>query len=208
MVKETPGTTERPATERGVVAQTGAGLSRSNIFGLVATSLVLLALIAVLIARLQQANQAVSSTLGLQVIGHAAPDFTIPEVWNGAPGQTVHLADLKGKPVVLNFWASWCDECKLELPTLQAGYEKYQASGVVFIGLAFNDDKDNGLPFLKKYKVTYPAGRDKDGDIAVAYGVTNVPETIYIGRDGHVVSKTQGGLAPEQLEADLQKILK
>src|SRR5215813_14195347 len=119
MAKEPPGTTETPASEREANAQTGAGPSRSNIFGLAATVLVLLALIALLVVRLQQANQAVSSTPTYPLVGHAAPSFTAP-VWNGAPGQTVHLAELKGKPVGLNFWASWCAPCKEEMPTLQA----------------------------------------------------------------------------------------
>jgi cytochrome c biogenesis protein CcmG/thiol:disulfide interchange protein DsbE len=207
MVKETPGTTETPADERGVVAQTGAGLSRSNIFGLAATALALLALMAVLVVRLQQANQAVSSAPTYPLVGHAAPDFTAP-VWNGASGQTVHLADLKGKPVVLNFWASWCAPCKEEMPTLQAGYDKYQASGVVFIGLAFNDTKENGQPFLEKYKITYLAGPDSDGKTSIAYGVTGVPETVFIGRDGRVVSKTPGGVSAEQLDAGIQQLLK
>jgi cytochrome c biogenesis protein CcmG/thiol:disulfide interchange protein DsbE len=207
MVKETPGTTETPADERGAVAQAGAGLSRSNIFGLAATALVLLALMAVLFVRLQQANQAVSSAPTYPLVGHAAPDFTAP-VWNGSPGQTVHLADLKGKPVVLNFWASWCAPCKEEMPTLQAGYDKYRASGVVFVGLAFNDTKENGQPFLEKYKITYLAGPDSDGKTSIAYGVTGVPETVFIGRNGRVVSKTPGGVSAEQLDAGIQQVLK
>jgi cytochrome c biogenesis protein CcmG/thiol:disulfide interchange protein DsbE len=207
MVKETPGTTEKPVRESDARAQTGAGLSRSNIFGLAATSLVLLALIALLVVRLQQANQAVSSTPSYPLIGHAAPDFTAP-VWNGASGQTMHLADLKGKPVVLNFWASWCAPCQEEMPTLQAGYDKYRANGVVFIGLAFNDTQANGQPFLEKYKITYLAGPDSDGKTAIAYGVTGVPETVFIGRDGRVVSKTPGGVSAEQLAAGVQQVLK
>jgi cytochrome c biogenesis protein CcmG, thiol:disulfide interchange protein DsbE len=207
MVKETPGTTETPASERGVVVQTGAGLSRSNIFGLAATALALLALMAVLVVRLQQANQAVSSAPTYPLVGHAAPDFTAP-VWNGTSGQTVHLADLKGKTVVLNFWASWCAPCKEEMPTLQAGYDKYRASGVVFVGLAFNDTKENGQPFLEKYKITYLAGPDSDGKTSIAYGVTGVPETVFIGRDGRVVSKTPGGVSAEQLDAGIQQLLK
>jgi cytochrome c biogenesis protein CcmG/thiol:disulfide interchange protein DsbE len=207
MAQETPGTTETPASEREANAQTGAGLSRSNIFGLAATSLVLLALIAVLVVRLQQANQAVSSTPTFPLVGHAAPDFTTP-VWNGTPGQTVHLADLKGKPVVLNFWASWCGPCVEEMPRLQAGYEKYRASGVVFVGLAFNDTQANGKPFLDKYKISYPAGPDSDGKTSIAYGVTGVPETVFIGRDGRVVSKTPGGVSAEQLDAGIQQLLK
>jgi cytochrome c biogenesis protein CcmG/thiol:disulfide interchange protein DsbE len=207
MAKETPGTTETPANLRSDVAQTGAGLSRSNIFGLAATALVLLALMGVLFVRLQQANQAISSAPMYQLVGHAAPDFTAT-VWNSKSAQTVHLADFKGKPVVLNFWASWCAPCKDEMPALQAGYEKYRASGVVFVGLAFNDTQANGQPFLDKYKITYPAGPDKDGQISIAYGVTGVPETVFIGRDGRVVSKTPGGLDDKQLDAGIQQLLK
>jgi cytochrome c biogenesis protein CcmG/thiol:disulfide interchange protein DsbE len=207
MVKETPGTTEKPVSESDAGAHTGAGLSRSNIFGLAATSLVLLALIALLVVRLQQANQAVSSTPSYPLVGHAAPDFTAP-VWNGASGQTVHLADLKGKPVVLNFWASWCAPCQEEMPTLQAGYDKYRASGVIFIGLAFNDKQADGQSFLAKYKITYLAGPDSDGKTSIAYGVTGVPETVFIGRDGRVVSKTPGGVSAEQLDAGIQQLLK
>jgi cytochrome c biogenesis protein CcmG, thiol:disulfide interchange protein DsbE len=193
--------------ERSASVLAGAGLSRSNIFGLAATSLVLLALIVVLVVRLQQANQAVSSAPTYPLVGHAAPDFTAP-VWNGTPGQTVHLADLKGKPVVLNFWASWCAPCKEEMPTLQAGYTKYQANGVVFVGLAFQDKKEDGQPFLDKYKITYLAGPDENGKVSIAYGVTGVPETVFIGRDGRVVSKTPGGVSAEQLDAGIQQLLK
>jgi cytochrome c biogenesis protein CcmG/thiol:disulfide interchange protein DsbE len=207
MVKETPGTTETPADERSAAAQTGAGLSRSNIFGLAATALVLLALMAVLVVRLQQANQAVSSAPTYPLVGHAAPDFTAP-VWNGTSRQTVHLADLQGQPVVLNFWASWCAPCKEEMPTLQAGYDKYRASGVVFIGLAFNDTQASGQPFLEKYKITYPAGPDENGKVSIAYGVTGVPETVFIGRDGRVVSKTPGGVSAGQLDAGIHQLLK
>jgi cytochrome c biogenesis protein CcmG/thiol:disulfide interchange protein DsbE len=207
MVKETPGTTETPANERDVGAQTSAGLSRSNIVGLALTALALLALMGVLFVRLQQANQAVSSAPTYPLVGHAAPDFSAP-VWNGASGEMVHLADLKGKPVVLNFWASWCAPCVEEMPRLQAGYDKYRASGVVFVGLAFNDTQASGQPFLEKYKITYPAGPDKDGQISVAYGVTGVPETVFIGRDGRVVSKTPGGVSVDQLDAGIQQLLK
>ena len=91
---------------------------------------------------------------------------------------------------------------------MQAGYDKYRASGVVFVGLAFNDTQANGQPFLEKYKITYPAGPDSDGKTSIAYGVTGVPETVFIGRDGRVVSKTPGGVSAEQLDAGIQQLLK
>ena len=91
---------------------------------------------------------------------------------------------------------------------MQAGYEKYRASGVVFVGLAFNDTQANGQTFLDKYKITYPAGPDKDGQISINYGVTGVPETVFIGRDGRVVSKTPGGIDDKRLDAGVQQLLK
>jgi cytochrome c biogenesis protein CcmG/thiol:disulfide interchange protein DsbE len=94
------------------------------------------------------------------------------------------------------------------MPRLQAGYDKYRASGVVFIGLAFSDTRANGQPFLEKYKITYLAGPDSDGKTSIAYGVTGVPETVFIGRDGRVVSKTPGGVSAEQLDAGIQQLLK
>jgi cytochrome c biogenesis protein CcmG/thiol:disulfide interchange protein DsbE len=207
MVKETPGAAETQTSERTTPEGPRAGLSRGNIIGLAATALTLVALLAVLFVRLQQANQAISSAPSYPLIGHAAPDFAT-QVWNGAANQTIHLADLKGKPVVLNFWASWCEPCKEEMPTLQASYDHYHSSGVVFVGLAFNDTKENGLPFLSKYHITYPAGPDSDGRITVAYGVTGVPETVFIGRDGRVVSKAPGGVSAAQLDAGVQQVLK
>jgi len=185
----------------------GTGLSGRGLLGLVVTMAVAGALMLLLLSRLITAGQAAQQASPYPLVGHAAPDFTV-QLWNGASGQQVRLADLKGKPVVLNFWASWCDACQVEAPALQAAYQKYRAQGVAFVGLAFDDTADHGKPFLQKYGTTYPAGPDVDGKITVAYGVTGVPETIFIGRDGKIAGKMLSWSGAGELEAGIQGILK
>jgi len=184
----------------------GAGLTPRNLMGLTITMALSGALMLILLVRLIGASQAVASAPPYPLVGHTAPGFSIT-LWNGSAGQTLRLSDLKDKVVVLNFWASWCDNCTQELPALQGAYEQYRAKGVVFVGVAFADTPEHGKPFLQKYAVTYPSGPDADGSIAIAYGITGVPETIFIGRDGKIASKAPGGVDRASLDADLKGIV-
>jgi cytochrome c biogenesis protein CcmG/thiol:disulfide interchange protein DsbE len=161
-----------------------------------------------LLSRLIGASQMVASVPPYPLIGHPAPNFTIT-LWSGAaPGQgSLHLADLKGKVVVLNFWASWCDTCSLEAPDLQSAYEQYRDKGVVFVGMAYDDTAEHGKPFLQKYGITYPSGPDQTGAYAVAYGVAGPPETIFIARDGKIASKAPGGVVRATLDANLKGLV-
>jgi cytochrome c biogenesis protein CcmG/thiol:disulfide interchange protein DsbE len=185
----------------------GAGLTPRGFVGLTLTMLLSGALMVILLVRLIGASQAVASAPPYPLVGHPAPGFTVT-LWNGTSGQTLRLADLKGKVVVLNFWASWCESCTQELPALESAYQQYQAKGVVFVGLAYGDTPEHGKPFLQKYGVTYPSGPDGNGAISVAYGVTGVPETIFIGRDGKIASKAPGGVDASSLDAGLRGIIK
>lgn len=184
----------------------GGGLTPRSLMSLTITMALSGALMLILLVRLIGASQAVASAPPYPLAGHAAPGFTIA-LWNGAPGQTLRLSDLKGKVVVLNFWASWCDNCTQELPALQGAYEQYRARGVVFVGVAFADTLEHGKPFLQRYAVTYPAGPDADGSVSIAYGVTGVPETIFIGRDGKIASKAPGGVDRASLDAGLKGLV-
>ena len=131
---------------------------------------------------------------------------TIPPIPPGAPdfeltlfdGSTFHLADHRGKVVVLNFWASWCDPCRDEMPALQAAAE---AAGdeVVFVGVgAKNDDADDARAFAEEFGITYPAGQDTGGEnraygpIQLAYNVIGFPATFIIDSDGNIDSLTMG----------------
>ena len=182
------------------------GLSRNAIVGLAVTSLASALLIVLLIARLAAAGSAAGSAPSTSLVGHAAPDFTI-QVWNGAAGRTIHLADLKGKVVLVNFYASWCADCTEEVPLLQRFWQQYQTRAVVFLGVAYQDRQADSLSFLKQYAVSYPCGPDVGGTAATDYGVTGVPETALIDQHGVVVRHYNGAVDDATLSAALQSLL-
>ncbi|HEX8996182.1 MAG TPA: TlpA disulfide reductase family protein [Ktedonobacterales bacterium] len=180
---------------------------RRGLIILAISAVVTLALIALLAMRLAAAGAAVSKAPSFTLDGKPAPDFTT-SVYNGAAGQSIHLAALKGKPVVVNFFASWCDPCVEEAPVLAAGWQKYAPQGVVFIGIVYQDTQQNALDFARQYNVSYSIGSDTNGETAISYGVTGVPETVFINRQGVVVSKTDGALDTGSLDRAVQAILK
>jgi thiol-disulfide isomerase/thioredoxin len=133
-----------------------------------------------------------------------APDFTLQSL----EGKTVSLSDFRGKPVVLNFWATWCEPCKIEMPWFVDFQKQYGPAGVQFLGVAMDDagPKEIG-EFAASMKVNYPIliGKDTVGD---AYGgVQFLPETFYIDRDGKVVDKAFGLKGRGEIEDDIKKIL-
>lgn len=139
------------------------------------------------------------------LVGKAAPDFTLPAV-NG--GSQVHLASFKGKPVVLNFWASWCDPCNQEAPVLSRAAADMKAKGVVMLGVDGPENINNARDFIQKYGVTYQNVQDTvNSTTAISYGVTAFPETFFINKDGIVVEHS---IAPftslQEFQQELAKI--
>ncbi len=130
-----------------------------------------------------------------------APDFELTLF----DGSTFHLADSRGKVVVLNFWASWCDPCRAEMPALQAAAVT-AGDDVVFVGVAAkNDNAGDARAFAEEFGITYPVGQDTGGDnaaygpIQLAYNVIGFPATFIIDPDGNVDSLTMGPI--EDLDA-------
>lgn len=196
---------------KDVTEQPRPQLSRRAIVGFVVTSLVSASLLLLLFLRLLTANQAIGNSGFQSIVGHAAPDFTAP-LLNGDAGQNVHLASLKGKPVVLNFWGSWCIPCGDEAPVLEAASKQYAAQGVVFLGIAEQDSPGNSLRFIQQYGITYLMARDgKDdntlGTVSIAYGVPSPPMTIFINAQGVVVDEFTGTLSKNLLDTRVAKIL-
>jgi cytochrome c biogenesis protein CcmG, thiol:disulfide interchange protein DsbE len=139
------------------------------------------------------------------LVGKTAPDFTLPAV-NG--GSQVHLASFKGKPVVLNFWASWCDPCNQEAPVLSQAAADMKAKGVVMLGVDGPENIGNARAFIQKYGVTYQNVQDSvNSTTAISYGVTAFPETFFINKDGIVVEHS---IAPftslQEFQQELAKI--
>jgi thiol-disulfide isomerase/thioredoxin len=124
-------------------------------------------------------------------------------------GKEVNLADLKGHVVLLNFWATWCGPCRLEIPWFVELEQQYRNRGLRVVGVSVDDPPDALPPFAKEFKINYPllVGRDRE-DIQNAFGpIIGVPITVIIGRDGRVCVKHIGPVGKEQFESEIKALL-
>jgi cytochrome c biogenesis protein CcmG, thiol:disulfide interchange protein DsbE len=132
-----------------------------------------------------------------------APDRALPML--GATGEK-SLASFKGKPVVLNFWASWCDPCRAEAPLLERAQNRLSRAGGTVLGVTFRDGSSASQEFVRKFKLTYPSVRDVDGRLAKEYGTRALPETFVIDRGGRVVAIQRGVVDRDFLDQALAKV--
>ena len=121
-------------------------------------------------------------------VGEPAPGFAL----EGLDGGEVSLAALDGKVVVLNFWASWCGPCRLEMPDFQKAWEEHREQEVVFVGIAVDDTASEASKFAEQVGVTYPLALDTTGDVARAYRIRAVPSTYFIDREGKLATTLHG----------------
>ncbi len=123
-----------------------------------------------------------------------------------AAGETFNLENFKGRPLVLNFWASWCVACREEAVELEKFWLKHN-SAVAVVGIAIQDDKESAKKFAAYFGKTYILGLDVDGKAAIDYGVSGVPETFLIDRNGIIRHKEIGPVTAKMLADHLEKIL-
>jgi cytochrome c biogenesis protein CcmG, thiol:disulfide interchange protein DsbE len=184
-----------------IIAEESAPTRRSRWFyvaiGVIGVFVVILAL------ALFRANQS-------QPTSGPAPDFqlTLFDGYTGNAGKNpVNLSDLKGKVVVLNFWASWCIPCAQEAADLQATYEKYQDQDVVFLGVDWTDIEGDALNYLKRFGITYANGPDLQTRIGPRYRISGVPETYVIDRDGNVQFTKISPITVAELSGVIDRLL-
>lgn len=134
--------------------------------------------------------------------GDDAPAFALPK----ANGGTVALAKYKGKPLYVNFFASWCGPCNDEAATVGALYGKYRAKGLQTVGVNEQEDANKALGFAKKYKWPFAVAVD-GGDMAKAYGVVALPVHVFIDRHGKISTYRLGQMSPGEIEDAIKKIV-
>ncbi|MBA3328878.1 MAG: TlpA family protein disulfide reductase [Solirubrobacterales bacterium] len=131
--------------------------------------------------------------------GTVPPKLAGPVRRAAADGR-IDLRELRGTPVVLNFWASWCIPCREEAPLLQRSWMRHGRDGVLFLGLNMQDVRDDARGFLAEFEQTFPHVRDPTNDVARDWGTTGIPETFFIRRDGRVVGHVIGVVSEPQIE--------
>jgi cytochrome c biogenesis protein CcmG, thiol:disulfide interchange protein DsbE len=155
-------------------------------------------LLALLIWKVAQGSHKEAAT------GKAAPDFTLSRL--DRPGE-LRLSSLRGKAVVLNFWASWCDPCEKEAPALQAAAKRW-GKQVVVLGVDVNDFRGDARGFMRKYGLTYPVVHDNKNVTSPKYGLTGLPETFFIDRRGRVVRHIPGEVRAAELRSGVEEALR
>lgn len=138
--------------------------------------------------------------------GFLAPDFALQD----SQGQTVRLSDLRGQPVMVNFWASWCAPCKAEMPAMQEVYDAYADQGftILAVNTTFQDDRANADAFAAERGLTFPLLYDLDGAVSSQYQVRSMPSTFFVGADGTIRKVVYGGpMAEAMLRAEIERLL-
>lgn len=136
-------------------------------------------------------------------VGQPAPDFALANA--RAPDRAVRLSDFRGRPVVLNWFATWCGPCRAEIPDFQAAYEAL-GGAVVFLGVNLEESAEDAAGMLDEFGATYPALLDAEGDVALHYRLPGMPTTFFIDADGVLRAWGAGLIVEETLVAELAKL--
>ena len=186
------------ATERPPRAGTRLATSRLPRAYLVAAAILPFVLLAIYVAFLGLR----SAPSGAR-IGDPAPAFALADL----DGNPVRLSDFAGRPVVVNFWASWCGPCVEEFPLLKQAQAQHAADGLAVVGIVYQDRSESARSFVERMGADWPAVMDPGGSVANQYAVFGPPETFFIGRDGTLLGHQVGQFSRASLDRQLATIL-
>lgn len=142
-------------------------------------------------------------TRGIADVGDAAPDFTLPTL----DGETISLSEFRGRPTVVNFWASWCNPCREEFPLLAAALEEYANEDLAVVGVTYQDIDSDSRAFVEEMDAVWPQAVDDGGATAQSYGVRAIPLTFFVDADGLIADRVIGFSSKAALDASLESIL-
>lgn len=202
---ELEGTKHDSAADVSVATDATAAATRRNWFVIAVVAAVLLVMIWTGLRKSHQSGSGGQSLHVAKVKGAAAPDFTLTDVATGKP---VRLSDFKGKAVLLNFWATWCPPCKVEIPWFVDLQKQYGSEGLVVLGVAMDDAQQSEIAaFAENMGVNYPILLGTN-EVSDTYGgVEALPTTFYIGRDGRIVDRVFGLRSHGEVEEDVKAAL-
>jgi cytochrome c biogenesis protein CcmG/thiol:disulfide interchange protein DsbE len=166
---------------------------------LVVAALVPLLLVGTLLAVRVLSGSATTPT----AVGSVAPDIELTDL----DGATLSLAELRGRPVIVNFWASWCAPCLQEFPLLRDTLERHRDDGLAIVGIVHQDRSSTARAFIERTGATWPSAMDPDERVASAYTILGPPETYFIGRDGRIVARHIGQMSAASLDEKVAAII-
>jgi cytochrome c biogenesis protein CcmG, thiol:disulfide interchange protein DsbE len=154
-------------------------------------------------SRLAELRAAEAPALELPVLQRGSLGPLADELRPALADDRLALGDLRGIPVALNFWASWCPPCRSEAPLLERAWRSMRRQGVVMLGLNMQDLTGDARDFMREFGVSYPNVRDQSDDVAIDWGVAALPETFFVDARGRVVGHVIGALSDSQLRAGI-----
>jgi len=166
-------------------------------------AMLVITLVSVLTSGLMMAGCSPTSAQGVEV-GNLAPDFQLQNL----DGQTVSLGNLQGKPVLINFWATWCPPCRSEMPYIQEIYEAWADKELVVLAINIGESSSKAEEFRQSYNLSFTVLLDTKQDVAQRYNITGIPTTFFIDKDGIIQDKVIGAFQNKtQIENRLSKIM-
>lgn len=148
-------------------------------------------------------KEPITGLSGITMVNRPAPDFTLTTF----EGTAISLEDLRGKPVVINFWASWCPPCRIEAPLIERTWREYKNRGLIFLGVNIQDRKEDALNYIREFDITYPNGPDPTGEISIDYGVSGLPVTFFVSSTGEIVRRWVGAIEKSVLISSIEEIM-